>query len=928
MGGMLAPIGAYSYMGQRELGVPELGSLPREPMHELGCAPPPHLQYIHGFEPQPYGTGAALVMQQQQHMMAQPHAYEGHDHAQWVARQPLPAVPATVAPAETPLLAPRAAAAPTPSAEGEKAAAPVSLAPAPTSARIDMTESLRALGLEPTPYRAARLAAPPAADDKTLIGPPTCGSLGAALPAQCAEPPPVVDSISIGPAAAPLSQPHAPLNGGVIAACLSCEPALPRAGKDKIWAAMSHYERAAARVLGWTAAAWDAGERAPTCAVPWTQLSGAERRAAADLGFYEAEWDVAIVDAATLELDGAERLGDEEHASLTFGEREALGTLANMRRAHPTSHPPNADGTQKASLAPDAPPPNATPPDAVLLAAAPQAAAQPSDSATPHAATSNAVAPASFAVPPADQPLPHPAAARAPATTGNRPIQGCSKPAQAPASALMPRAIPATVGSVLRVRTVVLHKPSRESKLGVSLRGDGGAPPTVSASSGVAAAAGLRVGEAVLSINGKQVDDHETATSIMRAAHGNLRLRVAAERDNAPLSTALPVAESAAATRRNSPCAPMTRAPSTAPATAPVPTTTTSTSTSSTSAPAAATVIAAATAPVSLLRSSFVTLHKTSSTSAVGIRLVGKEGMPPYVAQLTPGAASVAAAMGTLGLKVGQALLSVNGVPVRSAETATAMLTAAVGRIELELGDEEEDEPRTLASARSTRARDVRGTTSRARQPSTASPQSVTALSMMRGQRGAIEAVPVKGGPAKVRTAVQSRAAAVASTLLQEVVLDETASEPAVKHSSSTGGAAQRKSKACKGTKEAPLDMMSEPVPPPAAPGSTPKPATPPLAHAPAVAPPSDELAASMPKATTGHTVAGVVKTASIQSLPAAMPPPTFCEMLDTQPPSAPTAPPRAAAVDLLSTSPPLVRRGCKGRGRGGGRRGRGTGRS
>jgi hypothetical protein len=202
-----------------------------------------------------------------------------------------------------------------------------------------------------------------------------------------------------------------------------------------------------------------------------------------------------------------------------------------------------------------------------------------------------------------------------------------------------------------RVRTLMLHKASVESRLGLSLRGDGGAPPVVSASSGLAAAAGLRVGESILSVNGQRIDDHEQATELMRRAEGDVRLRVAA-------AQMVGGGEAANGNHDSQPAEPAADVPSEK--------------------------------PLPPMRSSFVSMNKPTASTVVGIRLVGRDGCPPYIAQLTPGAASVAAAMGELGLKVGQALLSVNGLPVRSAAAGDRALAQAVGRMELEVGEEQD----------------------------------------------------------------------------------------------------------------------------------------------------------------------------------------------------------------------------------------------
>jgi len=685
-------------------------------------------------------------------------------------------------------------------------------------------------------------------------------------------------------------------DGGVIAACICSEPAMPRQGKDKLWSAMVASDRSAAAVLGWRQPTWDAGERTTACSVSWAALGAAERRAAAELGYDEEEWDAelhadfggggtvaapaVVADAATL---GAMR---EAHATMTNWlkahppkgqpreptppreqqsreqpreqqtkaqlpreqqpreqqlrqqpreqqtkaqpaqaqqpreqpqeqqtkaqpprEQQAREQQAREQpreqqtkaqlpreqqpseqqlRQHPKAQPPKAQPAQAQQAReqqlreqpreqqtkaqppreqqpreqqprqhPKTQPPKAQPPKAQQPRDQPsvqqtkaqpaleqqpreqqlreqQSKAQPPREQQPRQhpkaqppkaqpaleqqareqpGEQPSVQQSKAQLPREQQPRQHPKTqpsktqpaqvqahvapvrAEAPSPASLRsvappPPKTEARPAGQPAKGRGAAAAPAPMGAPARPgaaeagsaqarpggRVLLLRKPNAASAVGLTLRSDGRAPPFVSAlaPSGLASAAGLRIGDSLLSVNGSRPADHESAIAMIRTAEGVVELRVAAtERDAtgeegaavaavAPAPVAAPVASAKA---KRVPAVPA--APSAPPPPAP---------------------------PLPPMRRTLVvTLEKASASTAVGIRLVGREAEPPLLAQLTPGAASVAAAMGVLGLRVGQRLLSVDGAPVRSAVEGTRLLAAAVGRVELVVGEEEEE---------------------------------------------------------------------------------------------------------------------------------------------------------------------------------------------------------------------------------------------
>jgi hypothetical protein len=475
----------------------------------------------------------------------------------------------------------------------------------------------------------------------------------------------------------------------------------------------------------------------------------------------------------------------------------------------------------------------------------------------------------------------------------------------------------------LRVRTLMLHKANVDSRLGLSLRGDGGAPPVVSTSSGVAAAAGLRVGESILSVNGQRIDDHEQATELMRTAVGAVRLRVAPARMD---SGEGPKGEAAARPSDTQPVE-MALAAHLAPEVAPAPET--------------------ALPPMSQY---FLTIQKATAGSVVGIRLVGRDGCPPYIAQLTTGAAP--AAMGGVGLKVGQALLSVNGIPVRSAAAGARALAEAVGSVQLQLGEEIEPgtpqrRPQEGKAARgSGQARRVEGkqagdphasqqaATPHAKQPAVA-PAALLPEAPAVATGGAGDEA--RGGKKHRKPKSGGKEAAEAPAAVQAPAGKAATSPP---HRTATEGV---------------HTPMEQPLQPAGAPnGATaPKPKQKPkkvASAAPAAAPPLS-LTAELPPATIEEAVqpAGASHGASVPkpkakpkknlaapapSSPAALPPPGLSDMLDARPPPLASKPPPLAppppmgepaaepAVVGPAPSPSKSKNG-----RGGGRSGRGRGR-
>ena len=67
-----------------------------------------------------------------------------------------------------------------------------------------------------------------------------------------------------------------------------------------LWTELTTEERAAATVLQYEEASWDAGETPFVCSVPWKQLSTCEQSAAVVLGYDEESWKREL--DASLEL--------------------------------------------------------------------------------------------------------------------------------------------------------------------------------------------------------------------------------------------------------------------------------------------------------------------------------------------------------------------------------------------------------------------------------------------------------------------------------------------------------------------------------------------------------------------------------------------------------------------------------------------------
>ena len=67
-------------------------------------------------------------------------------------------------------------------------------------------------------------------------------------------------------------------------------------GKDKMWMRMNVDEQAAAAVLGYNAASWDAGATPPACTQLWKELrrQPAQLAAAQTLGYTESDWDAEL----------------------------------------------------------------------------------------------------------------------------------------------------------------------------------------------------------------------------------------------------------------------------------------------------------------------------------------------------------------------------------------------------------------------------------------------------------------------------------------------------------------------------------------------------------------------------------------------------------------------------------------------------------
>ena len=83
-------------------------------------------------------------------------------------------------------------------------------------------------------------------------------------------------------------------------------------------------------------------------------------------------------------------------------------------------------------------------------------------------------------------------------------------------------------GDELLPGIVLLHKPSRESFLGLTLKGS--APPVVVEKlnpDGLAMGL-VSIGSAVVSVNGQEVRTHGEATALLRAAEGDVRIGIAA----------------------------------------------------------------------------------------------------------------------------------------------------------------------------------------------------------------------------------------------------------------------------------------------------------------------------------------------------------------------------------------------------------------
>lgn len=418
--------------------------------------------------------------------------------------------------------------------------------------------------------------------------------------------------------------------------------------------------RAAALELGWERVSWNCGERARACATRWRALPVGQRRAASVLGYGEESWDAelaaditmrqrAVAQSAAPQSDAAARREADAVSSPTMlgAIRTAHATYANHSLAHPSAEPAagrDADTPSRqrdAGLARDP-----SPPEEALSQGEGENGAQEAVGA-PRCAARAAEASASKCVDGAVGEVAVAAAGRSVASDGTR-----AQRARAD-------------------RVVVLHKPTRDAKLGITLKGGGGSPTEVVSlqpQSVAAASGGLAVGDALLSVNGTSVTSHESATAMLRAAKGEVRLRVVPSRGTTATASDRPPPPPAAAAKQGAATPSRSAQPLESgrpgdPATSGEP-----------------------------LRLVTVRLSKDDAAAvAGGLRLVGHAGRPPYVAQLSGSAAAVAA---SVGVAVGQALVSVNGRTVSSAAEGSAMLAAAVAGVTLVLEDEEGEEVR------------------------------------------------------------------------------------------------------------------------------------------------------------------------------------------------------------------------------------------
>jgi hypothetical protein len=79
---------------------------------------------------------------------------------------------------------------------------------------------------------------------------------------------------------------------------MAAASSVPRFGKNLVWVEMNAAERAAAAVLGYDAAAWDAGETPPPCLQEWKVLrkKREQLQAAEALGYTQRDWDAELMD--------------------------------------------------------------------------------------------------------------------------------------------------------------------------------------------------------------------------------------------------------------------------------------------------------------------------------------------------------------------------------------------------------------------------------------------------------------------------------------------------------------------------------------------------------------------------------------------------------------------------------------------------------
>jgi len=249
---------------------------------------------------------------------------------------------------------------------------------------------------------------------------------------------------------------------------------------------------------------------------------------------------------------------------------------------------------------------------------------------------------------------------------GNKMGKGSPTTSCRPSEAVSPAAAQVPLAVSSGILTVTLHKPDTNARLGLTLTssGDSGVDgcgplsPTITALvPGLIASKckQLRVGQTLVSVNGVRVDGHKHATNVLKAASGNLVLKLL----EVPQQLAPPHMQPA---RPAQPIEPPPKVPP--PKAVPPPA-----------------------APSEMKRYEMVRLYKPDKETKLGLTLTGSSEASsngsgsPLVTGLTPG--KVAAE--SKRLRVGQRLVAVNGVRVDGHEHATNLLKSASGELVLKL---------------------------------------------------------------------------------------------------------------------------------------------------------------------------------------------------------------------------------------------------